>query len=173
MKLQLINLWGDKIKKHLPIFSVIQFYFLSSRKVALKFSGAFGDINYLVECLTQHWRTQRKCQGYAHRKGGNTIMGKKWEAVQSTCSLYLFCYILGVLGSCWSRNPENQRNVHAARPVGIAAVSSLGTPSFLITSLEGIFIQSPFNSASAGTLLLLPLIFRFQQFVSFCIVFTY
>lgn len=103
-------------------------------------------------------------------------MGKKWEAMQSTCSLCLICYILRVLGSCWSRNPENQRNVHAARPVGIAAVSSLfllGTPSFLITSLASIFIQSSFSSASAGALLLLPLIFRFQQFVSFYKFFTY
>lgn len=100
-------------------------------------------------------------------------MGKKWEAMQSTCSLCLICYILRVLGSCWSRNPENQRNVHAVRPVGIAAVASLGTPSFLITSLASIFIQSPFSSASAGALLLLPLIFRFQQFVSFYNFFTY
>lgn len=100
-------------------------------------------------------------------------MEKKWEAMQSTCSLCLICYILRVLGSCWSRNPENQRNVHAARPVGIAAVSSLGTPSLLTTSLASIFIQSPFNSASAVALLLLPLIFRSQQFVSFCNFFTY
>lgn len=79
-------------------------------------------------------------------------MVKKWEAMQSTCSLGLICYILRVLGSCWSRNPENQRNVHAATPVGTAAVSSLGTPSFLITSLASIFIQSLFNSPSAVAL---------------------
>lgn len=106
---------------------------------------------------------------------------KRWEYHNGeevgSYAKYLFSVFnllyLRVLGSCWSRNPENQRNVHAVRPVGIAAVSSLGTPSFLITSLASIFIQSPFSSASAGALLLLPLIFRFQQFVSFYNFFTY
>lgn len=57
-----------------------------------------------------------------------------------SCGKYLFlcliCFISRLLGSWWSRNPENQRNVHSARPVGVAAVSSQGTPPFLINSLK-------------------------------------
>lgn len=112
------------------------FYLLKGKKVTHKIFWWFlrgKSPCGLMSCKYQS--TQRKCQRHAHRISGNTVV-EKWEDMQSTCSLGLICYISRVLGSCWSRNPENQRNVHSVRAVRVAAVFSQGTPPFLINSLK-------------------------------------